>query len=115
MGSEMCIRDRLTGLCAARLWLSAGAAAPGLTVGAGAGGLSRAQKRKAQRDKPLDQAQREGALDRQSPRVSYPPPTIPHWRSIDAILIVLATPGTGLGGKNRIYLSLVSCLGAVVW
>ena len=45
----------LTGLCAARLWLSAGAAAPGLAVGMGAGGgLSRAQKRKAQRDKTLD-------------------------------------------------------------
>ena len=53
-------------LCAARLWLSAGAAAPGLAVGAGAGGLSRAQKRKAQRDKPLDQAQRDGALDGRS-------------------------------------------------
>ena len=57
---------RCSGLCAARLWLSAGAAAPGLAVGAGAGGLSRAQKRKAQRDKPLDQAQRDGALDGRS-------------------------------------------------
>ena len=47
--------------------------------------------------------------------VSYPPPTVSHWRSIDAILIVLATPGTGLGGKNRIYPSLRSCLGAIVW
>ena len=57
---------RCSGLCAARLWLSAGAAAPGLAVGAGAGGLSRAQKRKAQRDKTLDQAQRDGALDGRS-------------------------------------------------
>ena len=57
---------RCSGLCAARLWLSAGAAAPGLAVGAGAGGLSRAQKRQAQRDKTLDQAQRDGALDGRS-------------------------------------------------
>ena len=57
---------RCSGLCAARLWLSAGAAAPGLAVGAGAGGLSRVQKRKAQRNKTLDQAQRDGALDGRS-------------------------------------------------
>ena len=40
---------------------------------------------------------------------------VSHWPSIDDIWIVLATPGTGLGGKNRIYPSLRSCLGAIVW
>ena len=60
---------------------------------------------------PLDYHYNVVEFSRNPPRRSH----IAHWPSIDAILIVLATPGTGLGGKNRVYPSLRSCLGAIVW